>query len=239
MVMRARGFTYVGMVIAVAIIGLVAASTVKLGSLLERRQAEYALLDIGRAFSDALDSYAAATPAGQRREPARLEDLLRDPRFPGVKRHLRRIDVDPMTGKAEWGLQRTPDKQGILAVYSLSSARPIKIGNFDARFAQFERKARLSDWRFGASGSQAAPEAPPNIVPQQSAQPATETVDTDMVPRAPEASEVDPNAVGRMGFPPPLIDAPARASASASANASASASASSSASATTGVPLKR
>ena len=168
----ARGFTYVGLIIVVAIIALVAASTVKLGSLLQRRAAEEALLDVGAAFSDALKSYADASQPNQRKEPATLEELLRDPRFPGARRHLRKLFADPMTGSTQWGLVRTLDKVGIVGVYSLSEAVPIKQANFDARFTGFDNMQHLSQWKFMVAGGTTMPvEAQPAPAPPKSGDP--------------------------------------------------------------------
>lgn len=149
---RAGGFTYVSLIIMVAIIGLVAAASLKLGATVQRSRAEQQLLLIGAAFSDALQSYADATPAGQPPQPPSLKELLRDPRFPTPRRHLRKIFVDPMTGKAEWGIVYLGGTTGVLAVYSLSEARPVKIGNFPARFQGLAGKQKISQWRFVASG---------------------------------------------------------------------------------------
>lgn len=149
---RQRGFTYLGLIILVAILGLVGAAGLKMGSLLQRQAAEQALLDIGAQFSDALYSYAAATPPGQPQQPPDLAALLRDPRFPQVRRHLRKLFADPITGRAEWGLLYQPGGKGIIGVHSLSQAAPLKIGNFDARYAGFEGKAHFSEWRFMADG---------------------------------------------------------------------------------------
>ncbi|MEV4778261.1 type II secretion system protein [Burkholderia sp. LMU1-1-1.1] len=149
---RDGGFTYLSLIILVAIIGLVSASALKLGSVLQRSRAEQELLDIGAAFSDALQSYANATPAGFPPQPPSLKELLKDPRFPTVRRHLRKVFVDPMTGKAEWGITYLGDKVGVLAVYSLSDAKPVKIGNFPQRFQGLAGKQKISEWRFAASG---------------------------------------------------------------------------------------
>ncbi|USX25485.1 type II secretion system GspH family protein [Oxalobacteraceae bacterium OTU3CINTB1] len=149
---RNGGFTYLSLIILVAIIGLVSASALKLGSVLQRSRAEQELLDIGAAFSDALQSYANATPAGFPPQPPSLKELLKDPRFPTVRRHLRKVFVDPMTGKAEWGITYLGDKAGVLAVYSLSDAKPVKIGNFPQRFQGLAGKQKISEWRFAATG---------------------------------------------------------------------------------------
>lgn len=156
----AQGFTYLGLIILVAIIGLVGAASLKVGALMQRAAAEEELLFIGAAFSDALRSYAAATPPGQPQQPPTLQELLKDPRFPGTRRHLRKIFVDPITGKAEWGVMYVGDKQGVLGVYSLSDAAPLKVGNFDARFLNMENKSKLSDWKFTLSSQTIAPQEP-------------------------------------------------------------------------------
>lgn len=171
---RERGFTYLGLIVTVAIIGLVGAATLKVDALLRRAAAEQELLEIGAAFSEALRSYADATPRGQPQlPPPSLQDLLKDPRYPGVRRHLRKIFVDPMTGKAAWGivyannpngsgsgsgsgwsggLAASNGGSGVLAVYSLSQAKPFKVANFDARFQNFENKEHIAEWKFAASG---------------------------------------------------------------------------------------
>lgn len=172
-----RGFTYLSLIIVVAIVGLIAASAVKLGAVLQRSRAEQELLDIGAAFSDALKSYADATPQGLPPQPPSLQELLKDPRFPGTRRHLRKIFVDPMTGKAEWGIVYRGDKTGVLAVYSLSDAKPVKVANFPARYSGFEGKNRISDWKFTQAAqvqnASTVPSAQQNIgqTPQLSAAP--------------------------------------------------------------------
>ena len=148
---RQRGFTYLGLIILVAILGLVGAATLKVGSLLQRAAAEEELLSIGAAFSDALRSYAAATPPGQPQQPPTLQELLKDPRFPGVRRHLRKIFVDPITGKAEWGVMYLGDKVGVLGIYSLSNSKPLKVANFDPRFLNMENREKISEWKFTLS----------------------------------------------------------------------------------------
>jgi type II secretory pathway pseudopilin PulG len=152
------GFTYLGLIIFVAIIGLVGAATLKIGSLLQRAAAEEELLDIGAAFSAALDSYAAATPRGASPYPPSLAELLKDPRSPAVRRHLRKIYVDPLTGKAEWGIVYLGGGEtGVVAIHSLSSARPLKVANFDSRFKGLDNKATISEWRFSAGERSLAP----------------------------------------------------------------------------------
>ena len=198
---RQAGFTYVGLVVVVAILGLVGAATVKVDSLLRRAAAERELLEIGAAYSEALRSYAAATPRGQPTAPPSLRELLRDPRFPGTRRHLRKIFVDPITGKDEWGILYQGDKVGVLAVYSLSQAQPLKQANFDARFQHFENKEHLADWKFTASGEGVAvaatkppgqPNTPPAPVPFPNPPPTQPAMPPVEPPPLPAPAEPEP-----------------------------------------------
>lgn len=198
---RQAGFTYLGLIIFVTIIGLVGAATLKIGALLQRAAAEEELLDIGAAFSAALDSYAAATPQGASPYPPSLKELLKDPRVPGVRRHLRKIFVDPLTGKAEWGVVYLGDgTAGVVAVHSLSTARPLKVANFDSRFAGLDNADTISAWRFKARdpalgqapgqpqpqpGAPAAPTAQPVPLGLPAAAPAD-------VPAAERTEELEP-----------------------------------------------
>ncbi len=156
------GFTYLGLLILLAIIALVASASLQVGSILQRRAAEEELLTIGLQFRQALQSYAAMSQAGQKRFPSSLADLVKDPRFPHTVRHLRKIYVDPLTGKDEWGVVTAVDGTGILALYSLSKDKPIKVGNFDPVWQGFEASDSYQRWRFSATALMPLPKANPN-----------------------------------------------------------------------------
>ena len=142
-----RGFTFLGVLILVAIIALASAAQVVTGNLLERREKEAELLWIGGEFKRAIISYSSQTPAGRKPAPSSLAELVHDERFTPPRRHLRKIYIDPITSKAEWGIAKAPD--GTLAgVHSLSDAEPIKIGGFDVEDKALEGKTRYSDWVF-------------------------------------------------------------------------------------------
>lgn len=193
---RQAGFTYLGLIIFVAIVGLVGAATLKVGSLLQRAAAEEELLEIGAAFGAALDSYAAATPRGATPYPPSIKELLKDPRFPGVRRHLRKVFVDPLTGKAEWGIEYLGNGEvGIVAFHSLSDAQPLKIANFDSRFRGLDGKEKISQWRFTASERSLAPAAP---APSQPGAPAA----TPPAPPAPPVPVEEPPAAPEPETPP-------------------------------------
>ena len=169
------GFTYLGLMILVAILALATSGTLTLGSIAQRREAEQRLLEVGATYRQAIASYLNSSPGGNRRYPARLADLLRDPRYPGVRRHLRQLYPDPITGKAEWGLVPAPGG-GIMGIYSLSEARTIKIAEFEAENQSFEGKSRYVEWVFvvqplmpgsggGGTGQGTATPAPGQISP--------------------------------------------------------------------------
>lgn len=172
---RVAGFTYVGVVLMMAVLGLAAAATVRLGAIVERRAAEEELLAIGNEFRNAFISYAIATPPGLPRTPSSLQALLKDPRFPEPRRHLRRIYPDPLTGDDAWATVAAIPGPGIMGVYSTAGGKPIKIGNFDLRFQDFDGKTSYTDWKFMAPPEVITPagKAAPLAValPQQQPQP--------------------------------------------------------------------
>ncbi|WP_432382790.1 hypothetical protein [Duganella sp. P38] len=74
----------------------------------------------------------------------------------------------------------------MLAVYSLSDAKPVKIGNFPLRHAALEGKQKISDWRFAATpraDGQATPAAPPTLA--QPAQGVPPPADAGLPPSPP------------------------------------------------------
>ncbi len=142
------GFAYLALLITIAIIGVAAAATFQMGSILQRRAAEEELLAIGTEFRRALISYSGATPAGQPNYPPTLEALIKDPRYPNIRRHLRKLYYDPLTGTQKWGLVMSPDGKGIVGVYSLAQGKPIKIGNFETIYQGFTDKTSYADWVF-------------------------------------------------------------------------------------------
>ena len=149
----AGGFTYVGVLVLVALVGLVLAAMGQVWHTLQQREKEQELLFIGNEFRVALTHYAQGASGQAGRAPMHLEDLLQDPRSPGIRRYLRKIYPDPMTGSAEWGLINGPNGE-IYGVHSLSEQEPLKKGNFGVADRQFEGMKKYSEWVFmGASGS--------------------------------------------------------------------------------------
>ncbi len=103
-----RGFTYLGVLVAVAILGLGLAAAAEVWVTTARRQKVEELQWIGRQFVAAIGSYYTATPGLGKAFPARLEDLLEDRRYVTTRRHLRTIYRNPFTGQADWEPIKSP-----------------------------------------------------------------------------------------------------------------------------------
>ena len=142
-----RGFTYLALLLVVATMGAGMAAYGEFASHAAQREKEAELLWIGNEFREAILRYYESSPGPDKRYPRTLDDLIRDERFPGVRRYLRRIYADPMTGHANWALIRAPDG-GIMGVHSVSEQAVLKIGNFRLRDAALEGARRYSDWKF-------------------------------------------------------------------------------------------
>lgn len=143
---RQRGYTYIGLLMFIAISGIALAAIGPVWHTEAQREREKELLFTGEQYAQAIGSYYESTPGGIRQYPASLQDLLQDRRFPGIKRHLRQLYRDPMTGGGEWGLVR--EQGAIVGVYSPSQARPLKQKGFTDQFADFADAEQYQGWRF-------------------------------------------------------------------------------------------
>jgi type II secretory pathway pseudopilin PulG len=158
MTRKTEGFTYIGLLILVAVIGIALAGTAEVISTEARRDREQELLFIGTQYAAAIASYRASSP-GAEAYPTTLEALLEDKRNPAMVRHLRRLYRDPMTRSADWGLLRGPNN-GIIGVYSLSPEAPLKAAGFPKRYEDFATAKTYQDWQF-----KGAPEGAATLVP--------------------------------------------------------------------------
>lgn len=152
---RQRGFTYLGALFFVALLGSALALAGELWSTQAQREREEDLLFAGRQIRQAISSYYDSAPAGQqRRFPARLQDLLEDKRWPVPRRHLRRLYVDPMTGAPDWVLLSAPSG-GLLGVHSRATRRPLKQSGFEPEEEFFEEARSVADWVFSPTAESA------------------------------------------------------------------------------------
>lgn len=141
------GFTFLGLMIIVAIMGVALLAVGEVWSAARQREKEQALLFVGNQFRRAITAYYVHAPNKQQPYPTSLEDLLKDPRYPTTQRYLRQMYLDPMTGSAEWGLLKKPNG-GIYGVYSLSEQIPMKQNNFKLIDKDLVGKAKYTDWVF-------------------------------------------------------------------------------------------
>lgn len=142
-----RGFTYIGLLFAIAILGITLATIGIVWSTQIRRDKEAELLWVGDQYRMAIERYLAV--GGQ--YPQELADLLEDKRFPVPQRYLRKLFSDPMTGQVDWQLIPAPGN-GIMGIASSSQGKPIKVAAFPIRDAAFNDAACYCDWRFVATG---------------------------------------------------------------------------------------
>ncbi|MBV8784534.1 MAG: type II secretion system protein [Gammaproteobacteria bacterium] len=139
-----QGFTYVGLLIVVVIMGLMLTVAARIWATTEQRERETQLLWAGHAYRMAIASYYASG----HQYPATLQNLLLDDRSPVPVRHLRSLYPDPMTGAADWTLIQTPSGTGVMGVASSSQGVPIKRKNFDLADSTFTDTACYCLWQF-------------------------------------------------------------------------------------------
>lgn len=106
-----EGITYVGLLFAIVLIGIAVLALTPTWSTVIRREKEEELLFRLGEFRRAI----AAFRQDRGRYPDKLEDLLEDSSQLQVRRYLRKIYPDPMTGKADWRLEYIVDKTGAIA----------------------------------------------------------------------------------------------------------------------------
>jgi type II secretory pathway pseudopilin PulG len=138
-----HGFTYIGLLIAVAIIGISLAAVGVIWTTQARRDREVQLLFVGNQYRQAIARYLQAGGL----YPRSLDDLVEDKRVPVPRRFLRRLYPDPMTGTADWELIQDADG-GIMGVASSSQQKPIKVAGFRLVDAAFENAECYCSWKF-------------------------------------------------------------------------------------------
>lgn len=112
-----------------------------------RRDKEEQLLFVGDQFRKAIASYYNTTPPGGARSlPTTLEALLSDERFPTPVRHLRRLYLDPQTGRADWKAITANGR--IIGISSSSGVKPLKRSDFPRGYEHFSNAQAYSDWAF-------------------------------------------------------------------------------------------
>jgi type II secretory pathway pseudopilin PulG len=141
---RDTGFTYLTALFLIAIMSAGLAALGQMWQTASLRDREAELLYTGNQYRLAIQRYYLSGP---QQYPRTFQDLLKDPRQAGVRRHLRQLYPDPMTNSPEWAIVKGPDG-GIMGVYSKSEDTPLKVTNFKLRDRDFENAKKYSDWKF-------------------------------------------------------------------------------------------
>jgi type II secretory pathway pseudopilin PulG len=106
----AQGFTYLGVLFAVALLGIGLSVVSEVWVKVAHRQKMAQLDWVGQQYVQAIESYYYANTGSVHFYPNSLEDLLEDKRYLYIRRHLRTLYPDPFTGKVSWAL--VPSAQG-------------------------------------------------------------------------------------------------------------------------------
>ena len=117
-----RGFTYLVLLFAIAILGIGLAKTGVIASAQAKRQKVKELEFIRGQFAGAIESYYNNSAGEIKQYPRSVEDLVQDSRFLFVRRHLRKVYRDPFSLSLKWGLVPAPEG-GFMGVYSLDASQ--------------------------------------------------------------------------------------------------------------------
>jgi general secretion pathway protein G len=112
-----RGLTLIELIVTVAILSILASAAFPIARFQVKRQNErllrrdlWEMRDAIDAYKDAADKHAFQTKVDSQNYPPDLETLVNGVDVQGKKlKFLRKIPVDPMTNKAEWGLRSMED----------------------------------------------------------------------------------------------------------------------------------
>lgn len=144
---NSSGFTYIALLTAIVVMGILLASAGKYWQNVVAREKEEELLFRGNQYRNAIERYATAIP-GRTEYPQTIDDLLSDGRTAKGKRHLRQKYKDPMTGE-DFEVVRDPAKSNrITGVHSTSAKEPLKQAGFPECCKDFEGKKSYRDWKF-------------------------------------------------------------------------------------------
>ena len=141
------GFTYLWVLFMVLMLGVFSMLSLDLYRVKKQQDDERTLIYQGHEFRRAIESYyKLSNQPGITGYPTSLEQLIKDDRYPNTVRHLRKLYVDPMTGKSDWVLVRIGDK--IVGVHSASTDKVLKKANFALEDVVLENKYSYDEWLF-------------------------------------------------------------------------------------------
>ena len=140
----AGGFTYLGVLALVVLIGIMLAAAGEVTATAARREREAQLIWVGHEYRAAIGRYWRHTRA----YPQTLQQLLGSaPDDPVQVRYLRSLYPDPITNALDWVLVPATNG-GIMGVASSSKRAPLKTANFDEAEKDFANASTYGDWQF-------------------------------------------------------------------------------------------
>lgn len=133
---RGNGFTLIEMIVAITILLILTGLAIPVMKLSVKRERErelrydlWMMRDAIDRYKDAADRGAFQIKVGSEGYPPDLDHLVEGEDVAGKKlKFLRKIPIDPMTGKAEWGIRSMQDEpdsdswggQNVFDVYTKS-----------------------------------------------------------------------------------------------------------------------
>jgi general secretion pathway protein G len=143
---RQHGFTLIELIVATTILIILTGMAVPLAQVSVKRERERELRTALWTLRDAIDRYKDTADRGSfqtkvdsNNYPPDLETLVKGVDVGGKKlKFLRRIPVDPMTGKDEWGMRSMQDdptsdswgEQNVFDIYSKSQGKGLDGTNY-------------------------------------------------------------------------------------------------------------
>jgi len=141
------GYTLVALLVVVFVMALGLSVAGPTWREQNRRLRERELMRIGMLYARAVAEFRASSPGSLKAYPRSLDELVLDPRFLGVRRHLRRLYPDPIDPAQPWGLTKDADGN-ITGVYSQSADAPVAGGPVDLGDLVLAPAQHYSDWKF-------------------------------------------------------------------------------------------
>lgn len=96
------GFTYLGVLIAMALIGIGLLAISEVWTTTTKRQKMAQLDWVGEQYVQAIESYYYANTGSVHLYPPTLDDLLEDKRYLSIRRHIRTLYGNPFTNGNAW-----------------------------------------------------------------------------------------------------------------------------------------
>jgi type II secretory pathway pseudopilin PulG len=125
---REHGFTYLFVLVAIAILSIGLDQVSEVWTTTARRQQLEQLDWIGEQYVNALGSYYESTPGRAKAFPVTVTELLEDRRFAISRRHLRELYPNPASPVGEWEMIIGADLRvhGVRTRVSWDGTRPIR-----------------------------------------------------------------------------------------------------------------